>query len=333
MNRIIKYIAVSVVLLALAAGYCNVHAQKAAPKYPEFHYFTVSVSGGYSAFLSDFGNTKLLGGGAAILGVGYEYYYRSFWLSLGIETEWDNSALKFNQYDHVESMQDTEGDLMNYHYLSGRWQDNHSAVYLNIPFTLGFGIGGFYMGVGAKAGMNVYGHAESVMEYRTTGVYDRYVQDFEDMPNHFYDNYEVRNRYRIKYAPAASIIGVIGYEVASFGDKDGKAPVRLKLGAYAEYGFLKAYENAEVSEQVGFDEKNPSQLVLKPYIMSNDIRPNSFNNLFVGIKATFLFELPVPQKCNCLQTERGASWRNNAPRVTRKQRKSVQDAQKQTVQQ
>lgn len=323
-----KIMIAALVLPVLMFAAVEATAQRSAPKFPEFHYFTVSVGGGYSAFVSDFENTKLQGGGAATVGIGYEYCHRAFWLGLGLEAEWDNSTNKNQIYDFTEEMKDTEGDDMTYCYKMMRWHDSYSTVYVNIPFMLGFGIGGFYMGAGVKAGLNVYGHAQSTMKYRTSGFYDRYVEDFENMPDHFFDDYKSKNRYRVKYLPEISLIGEIGYEVASFGaDKDSDAPIRLKLGAYVEYGFSKAYKNTAVADLVSIDDVNPAVLNLKPYILGRDITGNSFNNLFVGVKATFLFELPVPQKCNCLQTERGASWRNNAPRVTKMQRKAVKESQ------
>ena len=52
------------------------------------------------------------------------------------------------------------------------------------------------------------------------------------------------------------------------------------------------------------------------------------NPFYIGVKAALLFQLPVPQKCHCLQTERGASWRNNAPDVTRKQNKRAKKSYK-----
>lgn len=309
------------------------------------------LSGSYSAGTS---GMTVPGGGGATIGIGYEYCYRALWLSLGVEGQLITSSIK-GSIDSlfVPGMMDTEGDPYTHIYVTDRWRDNQMAAYLNIPFMIGFNSGGFYAGVGAKVGMSVYGQAVSKMQYHSDGRYDQFIEDFEKMPNHFFTDYEAAPENngkptKISFKPNVALIAELGYELYSAEATKKVLPWRLKLGVYGEYGFMNILPDNPGRSMMDFSvapdgQQNPAQLVTNPYYLTSGMykmnndgtykTDGGGNNIsavgnpfHVGVKLTFMFELPVPQKCNCLQDSRGASWRNNAPKVTKRQKKNTERA-------
>ena len=222
---------------------------------------------------------------------------------------------------------------MTYHYALDKWYDDQMGVYVNIPFMLGFNIKGFYMGVGAKAGMNLWGSTSAKLKYTTSATYDRFMEDFVDMPNHYYTEYVSKSgSHPVSFKPNVAAIFEIGYDVLNIPQGKKQIPLVLKLGAYAEYGFMNVFNKVQTQPTFTYDGTDPSIIHIMPYYLGDRYlyQQNApvVNPFHIGVKAALLFQLPVPQKCHCLQTERGASWRNNAPDVTRKQNKRAKKSYK-----
>lgn len=310
-------------------------------KFPQFHYLTLSMGGGYAGLLSNTDYTAdFIGGGGAHVGLGYEYCYRGFWLSLGIDGQYLSSRIDpMLAVDDVNAI-DTEGDECVFHYYVNRWRDNTQAVYVNIPFMIGFNKGGFYAGIGAKAGLNVYAIGQNKLEYTTSATYDWAIGDFTQMPNHFIGDFvstadENGGKYTsLKLKPNVAAIIELGYEVYNSVGSSGVLPWRVKVGLYGEYGLLNVNGSAQEGVAPYRHPDNVTQIITPSALSTEYFVGKSVHPLYVGAKVTFMFELPVPQKCNCLQEYRGASWRNNAPKVTRKQyKKSKRIREKETREQ
>lgn len=343
-----KYPTKTVLLLALIGLVlfnANVNAQKR--QYPEFHYLSLPISVGYSNYyapgfkneVSTYKNPGLVG---ATLGIGYEYRYRLFWMSMHLEGQVLTSRLRpgITQMDTMMIDTDSYYDQTKrenaYHYKFSSWRDDQLGVYGCFPLMFGLRFNAFYFGVGAKVGYCFYGTSTPKAEYTTSATYDRYIVDFEDMPNHFLTQYgsgltNDGQDISINFNLNVAAIAEIGYEVYHSEGSKTVRPWILKLGAYAEYGFLTAYRSGDVKPQFevkeielpdGTKAQDPSQLLLRPFYKAHNTNDVSIAPLYVGAKLTFLFDLPVPQKCHCLQNERGASWRNLAPKETKKQNKA-----------
>lgn len=345
-----KYSIKTVSLLALfAMTFFNVDVCAQKRQYPEFHYLSLPISVGYSNYyapgfkneVSTYKNPGLLG---TTIGIGYEYRYRLFWMSMHLEGQLLTSRLRpgIAQIDTMMYDTDSEYEAKRrenaYHYKFSSWRDDQLGVYGCFPIMFGMKMNAFYFGIGAKVGYSFYGTSTPKAKYTTSSTYDRYIADFENMPNHFLTNYEsgLTNNGKeiaINFGINVAAIAEIGYEVYHSEGSKTVRPWILKVGAYAEYGFLSAYtNNGNLQPQIdmksvelpdGSSATDPSQLELRPYYKAHDTRNVNINPLYVGAKLTFLFELPVPQKCHCLQSERGASWRNMAPKETKKQNKAA----------
>lgn len=314
--------ATTAVLISLSAT----NAQRGAIDYPEYHYLTISAGGGYTNLLTDIDNVTNPGSGGALLGIGYEYRAKMFWTSVGVQGSLINSSLRSSADTVIHRpMYDQEGEAMTFNYMADRWVDEQMMLDVDIPFMLGFRKDAFYMGVGVKAGFNIYGQARSSLKYRTSTTYDRFPDDFVNMPNHWNDEFRTKGVNPLHFGLNVAALLEVGAEVMNLKGDKGRLPMRLKVGAYAEYGFLSVYRNTEVSDILVYDDVNPAIVTPASFYTATEItRP--VNPLMAGIKLTLMFEMPVPQRCNCLQTEEGASWRNKAPRETRRQNKRVRKA-------
>lgn len=306
-------------------------AQRAAPKYPEFHYLTLSFGGGYSNMFTKLDNASIQGGGGATLGLGYEYCFRSFWLALGVEGQFISSQMSPGLDTLNVPMLDTEGEEFTMTYRFDKWHDMTQAAYVNIPFMVGMNFGGFYAGIGAKAGINVYASGASKLEYNTSGKYEQLIGDFVNMDNHWFGDFvsekEGGKPTKLVFKPNVSVIAELGYEIFSAEGGKGVWPMRMKLGAYGEYGLMNINGSASDAKAYSFGDPNPA-ILLTPAVMSTDkLQGKAVNPFYVGVKLTLMFEIPVPQKCNCLQDARGASWRNNAPKVTKAQDRRTKKGQ------
>lgn len=315
-------------------------------KYPEFHYLTLPISAGYSNYLSPgfknevstFRNPGLLG---TTLGIGYEFRHRMFWMGLDLEAQLISSRLRPGMARLDTMMYDTDTYYPNpqrentYHYDFKKWYDEQIGAYGCFAMMFGIRANAFYIGIGAKVGYNFYATSTPHAQYKTSSTYDRYIVDFEDMPNHYLGEYksgQTNNGNDTKFDFNLNVAATfeVGYEVYHSDGTEHVRPWILKLGAYAEYGFLSAYSNNgnvkpefdyPLVDDNGAQVQDPSQLLITPFYKAHSTNGVNINPLYIGAKLTFMFDLPVPQKCHCLQSERGASWRNMAPKDTQRQNK------------
>lgn len=150
------------------------------------HYLTAWGELGYSNFLHKFTDTKAQGNGGVGLGGGYELRKDAFLFHTGIEFTFLNSSNKLNNLDFDTDMQDTENDHLVWHGKYIRYKETQHAGYVEVPVMFGGQWKPWYFLVGAKGGINLYGTYCTRGKLNTTGTYDRYIDDFHDMPPHYF---------------------------------------------------------------------------------------------------------------------------------------------------
>ena len=155
------------------------------PLSPEtLHFISLHGDLGYSALLHTIAGQPPAAGLNANIGADYRLYHNNFLFSIGIEGMYDLNANRLDEHDEVLLMRDTEGDIFNMHVHVDKSRDLAHMVNLNIPLLVGGEWGRFYFLVGPKVSLNLYGSTSSVAQITTYGEYDRYYDDFYDMPNH-----------------------------------------------------------------------------------------------------------------------------------------------------
>ncbi len=275
------------------------------------HYFTLSVTGGYSSFLHAIPKSSPCGFVGGGFGLGYEYRKKSFYMSIGLDAMSLNSVTKVNNYESSVEAFDTENELVTYNYRFNEWKDNQYSAYVNMPLIFGYNSKTLYVGAGIKFGMPIWGSTKTYAQYSTAGVYEQYIGEFENIPNHFYSDYESTAAPEdLVLGPNFAAIFEIGGNVWTRKPKKrGDGQIVIKLGAYVEYGCMNILKKTPYRDDFVIDPANVSQITMTPLFNSTASLNQSLTPLYVGIKATFLFEVKKQKRCSCLQTKKGLSWK------------------------
>jgi len=161
-------------------------AQQQRPR----HYLGGWLFTGYSAMFHNIENTSLIGGGGVGIGGGYQLRKGAFLFNTGLEFEFINSATKVKGLDGQTPILDTECDSAMFHYQFYRFRDIQNYGIVNVPILFGAqfpaGKTNIYFLAGGKVGMAVLGTYSTSGSMKTWGVYNRYIDPFEDMINHYY---------------------------------------------------------------------------------------------------------------------------------------------------
>ena len=267
------------------------------------HYASFSAAGGWYSLLETLPDLYTTGAGAATLGVGYELRYKNFWFGIGVDVQYFSSISKAEQHTFSQAMYDTQGKQMTMHYHIYSDKETAQGVHVGLPIMVGAQfLNGFYFGGGVHVQLNTFLNASSQIEYETSATYSRYIEDFEDMPNHWYQPYPASGSASVDVPqPQVSLMAEIGYDV--FG-RDYNAlstlhPPVLKIAAFAEIGVRNALHNEGDLHRYTVNDENPIYLDIVPYHRAIDTNVNRFMPLFVGLKLTYLFRLPK-HDCRCL---------------------------------
>ena len=197
------------------------------------HYLSAWGELGYSNFLHKFTDTKALGNGGIGFGGGYELRKDAFLFHTGIEFTALNSSNKLKNLDFDLDMQDTEDDHLIWHGKYIRYKETQHAGNIEIPVLFGGQWKPWYFLVGAKAGVNLYGTYCTHGKLNTTGTYDRYIDDFVNMPPHYFTDTKWRQGNQ-------SIAG----DLTGMGYSGARSFALLNVAASAEVGmYLDKYIN------------------------------------------------------------------------------------------
>ena len=201
-------------------------------------------------------------------------------------------------------MIDTEGDLFKMHVLMDKSQDLSHMVNANIPVLFGGEWKRFYFMVGPKVSINLYGSTSSKAEYTTYGEYERYYDDFYDMPNHQFESGrrmesgKMALKWNFNIMAHAEIGGRIGHMFKHQQFRLNPDMVRMYLAVYADYGLFNLHTAAETDMSTfGYQETDKGvQFYIQPLMLSSMAAEAVFNNLNVGIKYTVAFEIEQSAK-------------------------------------
>lgn len=281
------------------------------------HYLTFSGALGYANVLQNVPYTNSRGGAGGLLGFSYERHNGNFVYSLGAEFDYKLVNIARNDFNVVVGMIDTEGDYLNYTYHFTDFGDQYQIAYVNIPLMFGYSNDKIYFLVGGKFGINAFNKYRVTSHLRTTGRYLFAMEDFTDMPDHFFTDVDLDNsaNFNLDY----SLIGSAeyGYNLPQ-GNTDSK--MRFRVGVFADYGFKnirfnKKYHEGDADGNVIIlptaAGSNPLDVTLNSLMTASEVSyQHNFNPLLVGIKLTVLFELPMNESCKCLQTSLRNTYRS-----------------------
>lgn len=264
------------------------------------HYFSISASGGYFTLLESIDEIKTKGGAAGLFGIGYEFRFRHFYLATGVDVQYGVSTLTMAPFDVHAQILDTQGKPVNYHYHIEGYTDRQKDFRFGIPLMLGFYTNSVYLGVGAKFAYAPQTISYPTITYQTYGSYEQYIEDFENMPNHFYTTYTTTGRNEVKMHPQGYVIAELGYDILNKERQSNYALCSvLKIALYAEYGLNSCMTGAKFDQQsYEVNETNPSLLNVDAYYACHDLSRKRVVPFYVGVKVSFLLRIRTAN-CQC----------------------------------
>ena len=251
------------------------------------HYGWVSMEGGYHLLQEDFDDLNTLGGSAVHFGTGYEFQLHGIYTSIGV--------------DFDQRMYDTQGKLMTYHFKISESIERSSGVIAALPIMIGYSFQGIHIGGGVSFGYNLSAKSRVKREYVTSATYPQYIEDFTNMPNHFYTNYESTNTEKLAMKTPINILGEIGYNVLrsnKYQKYQNSQSTILKVGAFVEYGLCNVFENEMDGALVEPNPEHPTQLNLHPYYNNKSTTNHNIFPISAGIKVTYMMRIPT-KNCHC----------------------------------
>lgn len=264
------------------------------------HYFSISAGGGYYSLVENIPEVSTTGGAAGMLSIGYELRHNGFWFAFAADVHYGGSTMYMAPFSAHRDIYDTQGKRVSLHYDISSYSDTQSDFRVGLPVLFGFFTNGFYGAVGAKFSYAPRTISTPSMTYTTKGTYERYIADFENMPNHFYTEYTTPGRTEMKMHPQGYVIAELGYDILNRERMSSYARCSvLKVALYAEYGLnncLSGSDHDELTYDV--NPADPSQLIVSSYYARTNIRDARVVPFYVGVKVTYLMRIKTAN-CRC----------------------------------
>lgn len=294
----------AVLFLSACCMLCNAQTKRQI-RDSKKNFISLNVSGGYASLLNDEPVLKNNGMAGAALGVGYRFYYNHFIFGAGLEGRYSLYGVAPVDDRMTFSMIDSEGDPFTMNAVISDRRDVMHAVDLQIPLQIGGEWGHWYAMVGAKLAFNLYGTARTTANVTTTATYDRFADDFQDMPNHYLYNGQdiLSDRQGVSFNPQVYGTVEFGYRLGKLYTGTGadipKSKTRYYIGVFAELGFLNLHkENAQGAPVVSsINPEGGMTFSINPVYNTTTYKDAVVRNYMAGVKFTVLFELPKQLKC------------------------------------
>ena len=265
-----------------------------------YHYFAFSAGGGYYALLENIEEVRTTGGGAGVIGLGYELRRRGFSFSAGLDLQYGGSTMQMSPFEVHRLVWDTQGKEVNYHYAVNKWSDTQLDLRVGVPVLFGFYTNGIYGAIGGRFSYSPRVVSVPAMTYVTTGTYVKYISDFANMPDHFYGERTTHGSGELHMQPQGSVMAEIGYDILNKERMSNYIYCSvLKIAVFAEYGINNSLRgNITDEECYTVNEQNPTLLVGEPYYARRKLEGARIVPLFVGVKLTYLLRIRT-KNCNC----------------------------------
>lgn len=263
------------------------------------HLFDVYIGGGYPFVFDDFIETKTSGLFSGNIGLGYGFRMQHLWFELDLEYQRLISLANYNISGTDIKMYDTQGKEMLLHYEFENAMDIQFFNSLNLPILIGYYNEGFYIGTGPKIGF-CYMLEKTDLYYTTSATYGQYIEDFENMPNHYYTKQEETCKKQLLPTFRFSFVAEVGYDFFVLLNKTNYNS--LKLSLFTEYNFINLKSDNMSLSVYDIDGTNPTKIRLLPFYYvkaSNSNRVTPYHSVSIGVKLSWMINIPHKNCKNC----------------------------------
>lgn len=255
---------------------------------------------GYSGLVNQYDNSKFIGGGGGLLGVGYEYRYDHFIFNAGPELRLFSSMDKITFPGPYDVAIMADGYNQTKHYLfSDPLNENHAVGQIMLPITFGGRWKNVYFLAGAKVGYTIFGTYKQKGELTTTITDDMaYDPNWSNMPNHnAYTNAPYVAKGKNNYGLDIALTAEVGVDINSLLSKQWNErnekkehPWHMRASIFMDYGLM----NMSLAQQGSI--ALPTEQNITTQSLHSSVWANSrLNSLMVGVKFMALLQINKPQ--------------------------------------
>lgn len=295
------------------------------------HFITLSGQVGEASYLYDFKSTDAaattkqkasfgVGGG---LGAGYELQAGAFLFDLGLTLHVTHSIANLGVMSdtifHILDDDPMGGDYYDYIFNQTGRKDSYTDFSLQVPVMIGAKAKRFYFLAGVKFDLSLLavGGTKAMMssqaDYEKYGIAPSSIARLNTFTNEMFSQ-----RSGIKFKPQVMASVEIGWRLGEIAEGTGwdvpKQKRYWRLALFADYGFLNMLtpQNNDLITLPTSKESDMKAAVTVNNLFSTS-QVTKINNLMVGVKATYLMQLPEKRMCTiCHDAYRGVS-KNGTP--------------------
>ena len=264
------------------------------------HHISFWGGGGYSSMLNAYQDSRAVGGGGGLIGLGYEYRYEHFIFDVGAEYRMFSSLDKIHFPETFDVAVNADGLNLTKHYMFAEpMRENHVIGQAMVPLMIGGKWDRWYFLVGAKAGYTV------LSTYKQRGCYsitltdqDAYDPNWADMPVHgALTDVQYNAKGNIPYGLDVTASAEVGMNINAMLSRgwntlnEGRLhPLHMRVALFADYGVLNLSQ-APQGPVVSVDEY---AVYSRSLHISNRVT-GRLNSLLAGVKFTVLLQMNKPR--------------------------------------
>lgn len=300
----------------------------------DLHFVDFWGGAGYSGMVNNYKNTSLnlgtaytgdfesrfIGGGGGLIGVGYELHHRHFMMKVGPEFRLFSSQDNLN-FAEPYNIQQQDYTSMIQHYQFDRLHETQMVGQIMLPVMFGGNFDRYYFLVGAKAGYTVLGSWHHSGKLTTSVTEEMGIEDWTDIPSHYlvreakvaeHPLYDGTAKGKNPFGLDVTLSAEFGINLEEFlpadwqqANEESKHPWHFRLGAFIDYGMpiISVSQNAPffTTHSADFRQQsvwNEPTMVTTNSIHQSPVDKTRLNSLLVGIKFTAMLQMNKPKMPN-----------------------------------
>ena len=256
-------------------------------------------------------SSRMSGGFGAGVHAGYEMRAGAFLLDAGVGFNATHSIVNVgSKQETLQDMTDDDpisgGDKFDYVYHQTDRRDSYTNFSLQVPVMIGAAAKHFYFLAGAKLDMSLIALSSAKAVISSEMNYHDLPSPSPLMPNHgSFSDYQVSQKpMSVQFKPQVMASAEIGYRFVDVASGTGwdvpKEKNYWRVALFVDYGLLdmhKKGENDDISLPQTYSIDGMKDISINHIFSTKAAADHKVNNLMIGVKATYLFQLPEKRAC------------------------------------
>lgn len=253
MNK--RHICIVFILLSVLLSMPVYGARQKKTKIQNRHYVDIHVAAGYTSLLHNTPDARIVGGGGFLLGAGYEYNRKNWFLNVGMEFQFHNSTSFMPDMNTSVPYYYTPltDYIITYGYDATHIRSTYNTGMLTMPLSFGYRFSRYYARAGVALGIGVFGtdHAKADVHINVTDP--EFAEPMENVGHMTGTNaYSTDSKWQVGFniAPMAEIGLYLDEWLVRDNPKRKHIPPSFRLGLFAEYGAMNIDRNGYIASSV-----------------------------------------------------------------------------------